>query len=144
MAHRRASRTFIALVVIGIIVRLVQVQIVQGEMYRAAAQANQVRLIRVAAPRGMIFDRNGKVMVRSRPSFVVGLIPSEVTDVNGELHTLARTLERQRSDAVEETAAPSRRELRQFRSKSRSTNRTGRSFSTKGCRSPRSRGSQKF
>lgn len=84
--------TFIALVVIGIVVRLVQVQIAQGEMYQTEAQANQVRLIRVAAPRGIIFDRSGKVMVRSRPSFVVGLIPSEVTDVNGELKTLARTL----------------------------------------------------
>ncbi len=84
--------TFIALVVIAIVVRLVQVQIAQGEMYRTQAQANQVRLIRVAAPRGIIFDRYGKVMVRSRPSFVVGLIPSEVTDVNGEMRTLAKTL----------------------------------------------------
>ena len=82
----------IGLVVIGIVARLIQVQIAQGEMYQTQAQANQVRLIRVAAPRGIIYDRNGKVMVRSRPSFVVGLIPSEVTDVNGELKTLAKTL----------------------------------------------------
>ncbi len=72
--------------------RLVQVQLVQGEMYRAAAQANQIRLIRVAAPRGIIYDRDGKVMVRSRPSFVVGMIPSEVTDVDAELTLLSSTL----------------------------------------------------
>ncbi|MDP9024575.1 MAG: penicillin-binding transpeptidase domain-containing protein, partial [Candidatus Eremiobacteraeota bacterium] len=82
----------IALAVFAVIFRLTQVQIAQGEIYRAAAQANQIRLIRVAAPRGIIYDRYGKVMVRSRPSFVVGMIPSEVTDVNGELKTLARTL----------------------------------------------------
>ncbi len=85
-----ASVVFLAIV--GIVVRLIQVQIAQGEMYQTAAQANQVRLIEVAAPRGLIYDHTGKVMVRSRPSFVVGLIPSEVTDVNGELKTLARTL----------------------------------------------------
>ncbi|MEO9170494.1 MAG: hypothetical protein ABI282_04210, partial [Candidatus Baltobacteraceae bacterium] len=84
--------TVIAIAVFSVVFRLVQVQVAQGEMYQAAAQANQVRLIRVAAPRGIIYDRNGKVMVRSRPSFVVGLIPSEVTDVNAELTTLSRTL----------------------------------------------------
>ncbi len=82
----------VILAIIALIIRLVQVQVVQGEAFRAAAQANQIRLIEVAAPRGMIRDRNGEVMVRSRPSFVVGLIPSEVTDVKGELHTLASLL----------------------------------------------------
>jgi len=72
--------------------RLVQVQLVDGARYRAAALANQIRLIPVAAPRGIIYDRNGKVLVRSRPSFVVGLIPSQVTDISGELAMLARTI----------------------------------------------------
>jgi penicillin-binding protein 2 len=83
----------IAIAIIAIVVQLVQVQVVQGEKYRAAALENQVRLIEVAAPRGMIYDRNGHVLVRSRPSFTVGLIPSEVTDVDAELATLAKTLD---------------------------------------------------
>ncbi len=87
-----AFAAIVILAVAALIFRLVQVQIAQGEMYQKAAQANQVRLIRVAAPRGIIYDRSGKVMVRSRPSFVVGFIPSEVTDVNAELKTLSRTL----------------------------------------------------
>ena len=82
----------LGIAVIALIVQLVQVQLVQGERYRAAALENQVRLIEVAAPRGMIYDRDGHVLVRSRPSFVVGLIPSEITDIDGELSTLARTL----------------------------------------------------
>lgn len=82
----------VILAILALIFRLVQVQVLQGEAFRAAAQANQIRLIEVAAPRGMIRDRNGNVMVRSRPSFVVGLIPSEVTDVKGDLHTLASIL----------------------------------------------------
>jgi penicillin-binding protein 2 len=82
----------IAIAIIALIVQLVQVQLVQGERYRAAAMENQVRLIEVAAPRGMIYDDSGHVLVRSRPSFVVGLIPSEVTDIDSELATLARTI----------------------------------------------------
>jgi penicillin-binding protein 2 len=86
---------FVAVVVIallGLVARLIEVQLVDGEKYRAAALANQVRLIPVAAPRGIMYDRHGVVMVRSRPSFVVGLIPSEVTDIDGELQQLAGAL----------------------------------------------------
>ncbi|HEV3152530.1 MAG TPA: penicillin-binding protein 2 [Candidatus Baltobacteraceae bacterium] len=76
----------------AVIFRLVQVQLVHGQEYRAAAQANQVRLIPVDAPRGLIYDRNGKVVVRSRPSFFVALIPSEVKDIDSELQTIAQTI----------------------------------------------------
>jgi penicillin-binding protein 2 len=84
--------TLVALSLLALIARLVEVQIVDGQRYRAAAQANQVRLIPVAAPRGTIYDRHGVVMARSRPSFAVGLIPSEVSNVDRELSTLAQIL----------------------------------------------------
>lgn len=84
------AMTAIALIVV--IVRLVQVQLVHGEEYRAAAQANQIRLIPVAAPRGLIYDRHGKVVVRSRPEFVVALIPSLVKDAGAEMRTVAQTI----------------------------------------------------
>lgn len=82
----------ILLALILVVLRLVQVQILQGEEFRSAAQANQIRLIPVAAPRGLIYDRNGKVVVRSRPSFVVALIPSEIKDIDSELKTVAQTI----------------------------------------------------
>jgi penicillin-binding protein 2 len=82
----------VALVLIVLVWRLADIQLVRGADFRAAAQANQVRLIPVAAPRGIIYDRTGKVLVRSKPSFVVALIPSEVKDVNAELATVSRTI----------------------------------------------------
>ena len=77
---------------LALIARLVQVQLFEGAQYRSAAQANQVRLIPVAAPRGLIYDRNGAVVVRSRPSFVVGLIPSEIKDIDSTLKVLASAI----------------------------------------------------
>ncbi len=82
----------VALVLIVLIWRLADIQLVRGDEFRAAAQANQVRLIPVAAPRGIMYDRTGKVLVRSKPSFVVGLIPSEVKNVNAELATVSQTI----------------------------------------------------
>jgi penicillin-binding protein 2 len=84
---------FVTLAVVALFARLVEVQLFDGAHYRAAAQANQVRLIPVAAPRGLITDRNGVVMARSRPSFVLALIPSEVLDPQRELATVARIVD---------------------------------------------------
>jgi penicillin-binding protein 2 len=54
----------IALLVFGaLFLRLYALQILSGSHYRSAAQDNQLRLIRVEAPRGPILDRNGKVIV---------------------------------------------------------------------------------
>ena len=45
----------------------------------------------------MIYDKHGTLMARSRPSFVMALIPSEVTDVKAELDTLAEMIGTDRS-----------------------------------------------
>jgi len=90
---RIAGFILVVTLAIGALVgRLVQVQLVDGERYRMAAQANQVRLIQVAAPRGIIYDRHGVVLVRSRPSFVVGVIPSEITDAPMEIAALSHAI----------------------------------------------------
>jgi penicillin-binding protein 2 len=82
----------LAVALIAIVFRLTQVQIVQGESFAAAARENQIQLIPVAAPRGLIVDRHGAVMVRSRPSFVCALIPSEVKNIDTTMHELASVL----------------------------------------------------
>ncbi|MBV8489547.1 MAG: penicillin-binding protein 2, partial [Candidatus Eremiobacteraeota bacterium] len=82
----------VAIATIALIVRLVEVQLVDGDAYRAAALANQVRLIPVAAPRGIVYDRHGVVLVRSQPSFVLALIPSQIADIDQELGTLSQAL----------------------------------------------------
>ncbi len=82
----------VALALASLIARLTQVQIFEGARYAAAARANQIRRIPVAAPRGRIFDRNGVVLVRSRPSFVCAMIPSDVHDPKATMHELASVL----------------------------------------------------
>lgn len=88
-----AFAAIVALAFAALLARLVNVQLLEGDRYRAAAQENQIRLIPVAAPRGVIYDRHGAVIARSRPSFVVGLIPSQVKNADRELATLASILQ---------------------------------------------------
>ena len=43
--------------------RLWSLQVLSGDTYLAAAQGNQLRTIRIEAPRGTILDRNGTPIV---------------------------------------------------------------------------------
>jgi penicillin-binding protein 2 len=92
LARVLAFVAVLAFALIAIVVRLADVQLVQGEAFASAARANQIQVIPVAAPRGLIVDRRGVVLVRSRPSFVCALIPSEIGDIDKTLDTLAAVL----------------------------------------------------
>ncbi len=64
----------IALAVFAVLlVRLWSLQVLSGEKYLDAAQSNQLRTIRLEAPRGPIVDRNGKVIVDNVPGTAVKL-----------------------------------------------------------------------
>ncbi|GAB4483913.1 MAG: penicillin-binding protein 2 [Thermodesulfovibrionales bacterium] len=68
------------LVVLGfavLVLRLWQLQVLQGEEYRRISEANRLRIIGVAAPRGIIFDRNRIPLVKNSPYFCASVIPQE-------------------------------------------------------------------
>ncbi len=68
-----------ALVVIGfaaLLLRLWALQVLSGSHYAAQAVANQVRTVRVAAPRGPILDRTGRILVTNQPVTSIELSPS--------------------------------------------------------------------
>jgi penicillin-binding protein 2 len=56
--------------------QLWNLQVVQGETYRELADANRFRLTQVPASRGVIYDRNGELLVRNRPVYNVVIIPA--------------------------------------------------------------------
>ncbi len=55
--------------------RLYHLQILRGEEYKGRADENFVKELRVPADRGLVLDRTRKVLVDSRPSYDVVLIP---------------------------------------------------------------------
>ncbi len=66
---------FISLVMIA---RLWQLQMVEGETYRIRADRNRFRQVDIPAPRGVIYDRNGEILARNRPSFSVAVVPADL------------------------------------------------------------------
>jgi len=83
---------FVLLSILG--VRLYYLQIVQGEHLSQKAENQRIRLIPIPAPRGVIFDRNGKILVDSRPTYNVVLSnePLKKIDVNDRVQDYARGL----------------------------------------------------
>jgi cell division protein FtsI/penicillin-binding protein 2 len=64
LALRVAILGVVALAVFGVLfLRLWSLQVLSGDEYLTAAQSNQLRLIRVEAPRGPLLDRRGRVVV---------------------------------------------------------------------------------
>jgi penicillin-binding protein 2 len=66
---------FILLLFAALISRLYYLQIVHGEDFKTAADANETRLIRTRAPRGTIVDINGSVLAANRSRFAVYATP---------------------------------------------------------------------
>jgi penicillin-binding protein 2 len=75
-----------------LLARLWFLQVLTGEQYAVAAQRNHVRLIAVEAPRGRILDRNGRVIVKNRPSLSIAVRRDDFTNPRRVLPRLSKLL----------------------------------------------------
>ncbi|MET0593838.1 MAG: penicillin-binding protein 2 [Polyangiaceae bacterium] len=69
---------FTVLAFFALLVRLFQLQIVNGDDYRAEARHNIIYDIRLATTRGIVRDNQGKVLAANRPSYNVYVVPSRL------------------------------------------------------------------
>ncbi len=84
-----------ALVVFGVLFfRLWSLQVLSGEDYLKAAQNNQLRLVRVEAPRGPILDRDGRVIVTNVAGTAVQLWVGDMPRAEGRRREIIRELSR--------------------------------------------------
>ncbi len=58
--------------------RMFQLQVVQGETFRERSNNNRYDLIELPAKRGVIYDRNGTILARNRPSFEIAVVPEDI------------------------------------------------------------------
>jgi len=69
-------------------------QIVEGEHYRELAENNRLRKLPIKAPRGLIFDRNGQLLVENIPSYNLLVDRSRSDDLQAAIRFVARILGR--------------------------------------------------
>ncbi len=61
-----------------IVCQLWYLQVLEGGRFQEASDKNRIRVRPIAAPRGILFDRNGLPLVDNRPAFTLSLIPREL------------------------------------------------------------------
>jgi penicillin-binding protein 2 len=92
---RRRVGLAAAFAVAGILLlalRLWDLQVIRGEQMAALSENNRIRLRRVAATRGRVVDRNGKVLIDSQASFDAVLVPEDARDLSSTVELLAHFL----------------------------------------------------
>ncbi|MBM3712222.1 MAG: penicillin-binding protein 2 [Actinobacteria bacterium] len=88
------------IIVVVLVVRLYFLQVMSGEVYAAEASENILRTKTVSAPRGDIYDRNGKLLVKSIPVPAVAVDPRIVAGNEEVIHILSDKLNMSINDIV--------------------------------------------
>lgn len=73
-------QSIIVVIFLVMIAQLWNLQILQGPEGQERAQENRLDTILVNAPRGVLYDRQGRILVRNRPRFSVTVLPANVYD----------------------------------------------------------------
>ncbi|NIP44847.1 MAG: penicillin-binding protein 2, partial [candidate division Zixibacteria bacterium] len=73
-------------------VRLFVMQTLEHAKYVEKAEKNRIRIVPEIAFRGIIYDRNGEVIVKNRPSYTVSAIPKEIDNIEAVARNLSEIL----------------------------------------------------
>ena len=87
-----ASQYVIVAVLAALLLGLWKLQVLGADNYRSLAEANRIRKVPVLAPRGRIFDREGRLIVDNYPSTYCYLLREQIKDADTELPIIAAGL----------------------------------------------------
>ena len=91
-----AAQYIIALVLVVLLGGLWRLQVLGASSYRVLAEANRIRKVPVLAPRGKLFDREGRILVDNYPSVTCYILREQIREASkdsaGDLPLIARGL----------------------------------------------------
>ena len=107
LVRRRANTVFwvVAALTFLVLSYYWKVQILEHKKYSGLAEANRTRMRVLAAPRGLILDRNREILADNKASFKVSLIRENVKDADASFAAVSRLL------GIDEQSLRSRVEL---------------------------------
>jgi penicillin-binding protein 2 len=82
----------ILLMMLALAAGLWRLQVLRAEDYRLQAEQNRIRKDSVPAPRGKLFDREGRIIVDNYPSISCYLVKEQSKNVDADLPLIARGL----------------------------------------------------
>ncbi|HSG63890.1 MAG TPA: penicillin-binding protein 2, partial [Gammaproteobacteria bacterium] len=86
---RLVAAFVLVLALTGVLIyRLVQLQVVDYQVFAELSQGNRLRIEPLAPTRGLVFDRNGRILAENLPAWELVLIPEQVGDLDATLTAL--------------------------------------------------------
>src|SRR6202020_833144 len=76
-----AAQYLVALILAVLITGLWRLEVLGADNFRALAEANRIRKVPILAPRGRLFDREGRLLVDNYPSVTCYLLREQVKDL---------------------------------------------------------------
>lgn len=76
----------------ALLLRLVNLQVIEGSAWTASAVDNYTNEVSVPAPRGIIYDRNGYILARNLASYNVVITPAGLPDDDSDIQRIYREL----------------------------------------------------
>ena len=87
-----AVQYLVAVVLAVLLAGLWRLQVLNAQSFRSLAEANRIRKVPILAPRGKLFDREGRLLVDNYPSVTCYLLREQVKDLNADLPLISRGL----------------------------------------------------
>ena len=78
--HYRTLLFVLSFSILTLLSRYFYLQVIEHERYSSKSQVNSVRAQATYAPRGLILDRNGVVLVENYPTYILTVTPYELDD----------------------------------------------------------------
>ncbi len=110
------NRVVSAVIIIGccfvvLLIRLIYLQVIEHDKFLTLAHSNQIRVVPINPPRGLIFDRNGVLLADNTPIYSLEIIPANVLNLDDTLNKVQEILE------VSDQEIQSFRKLYRFKSR---------------------------
>lgn len=88
----------ILLALTTLLLRAWYLQVVQGKRYLELSENNRIRVVKTHPPRGLIYDRNGVLLVNNVPTFNLYVVLEDMSDSKRVLNRVADLLEISREE----------------------------------------------
>jgi penicillin-binding protein 2 len=89
----KAGAVFVALLAAALLGRAFYLQIVQHEHYIERAESNRISLVPTAPHRGLILDRNGRILAENYSAYTLELTRAKTDDLNATLDEIGKLIE---------------------------------------------------
>ena len=87
--HYRTLLFVLVLSILTLLSRYFYLQVIEYERYSSKSQVNSVRAQATYAPRGLILDRNGVVLVENYPTYILTVTPYELDNKEAQFQIIS-------------------------------------------------------